>query len=224
LADSPNLLPLGQAPSPSLAGYVAAYYLPLADLLAEPVLASPGLVSRDLVLAAGAGWRALPYTPNTLKFEETPKLERGVTTYQVRATAQRPQPTPAVLAALTLLDRRPLLLLLVEAGGGRRLVGSLEEYLLLATTGEAQNPSTKAGVELRLEGQTSRRAPYYEGQVPVLTAAGAGQAGSYLPPVDSPGGPAGYVTIVDKKGNLMARVPAGTTVTVASGFRVVLSF
>lgn len=87
MATSPDLPTLSQAPNPGLVGYVAAYYLPQADLLADPVLASPGLVAADLQLLPGAGWRALPYTTHTLKLEETPKAERGVTTYQVRATA-----------------------------------------------------------------------------------------------------------------------------------------
>ena len=218
MATSPELPPLQQAPSAQLAGYVAAYYLPQADLLVDPVLASPGLVKADLQLLAGAGWRQLPYTQGTLKFEETPKLDRGVTTYQVRATAQRPQPSPEVLTVLAALDRRPLLLLLVEAGGGRRLVGSTEEYVLLATTGEGQNPATRSGVELRLEGEASHRAPYYQGAVPVL-------GGPALPaPAAGGAGGSGYVRIFDKKGQLMAQVPAGTDVTVASPFRVVLSF
>lgn len=119
-----------------------------------------------------------------------------------------------MLATLASLDRRPLLLLLVEATGGRRLVGSREEYLLLSTTGEAQHPGTKSGLELRFEGTATRRAPYYQGAVPVLS-------GPALSPLAGAGG---YVEIRDKKGNLMARVPAGTVVTVASGFRVVLTY
>lgn len=215
MATSPELPGLSQAPAAGLAGYVAAYYLPQADLLADPVLASPGLVTADLALLPGAGWLALPYTPHTLKFEEPGKTERGVTTYQRRVTAQRPQPSPAVLTALASLDRRPLLLLLVEASGGRRLLGSTEEYVLLATSGEGQSPATRAGVELRFEGAAVQRAPYYTGAVPVLS-------GAPLAPVTAGGG--GYVEIRDRRGELMARVPAGTTVTVSSSFKVVLSF
>ncbi|MGI4873389.1 MAG: hypothetical protein ACRYFX_19700 [Janthinobacterium lividum] len=214
MAVSPVLPPLSQAPNQNLVGYVAAYYLPQADLLADPVLSSPGLVAPDLSLATGAGWRPLPYTPHTLKFEETPKTERGTTTYQLRVTAQRPQPSAEVLAALSSLDRRPLLLLLVEAGGGRRLVGSAEEYVLLTTTGEGQNPASKSGVELRLEGSATRRAPYYTGAVPVL---GGGKSLSAV-------SAAGYVRIQDAHGNLMASVPPGTVVTVKSRFKVVLSY
>lgn len=195
-----------------LAGYVAAYYLPQADLAADPVLASPGLLTTDLALLPDAGWRPLPYTPHTLKFEETPRLERGVSTYQLRVTAQRPQPSPAVLATLASLDRRPLLLLLVEAGGGRRLLGSREEYLLLSTTGEGQNPATRAGVELRFEGVAVQRAPYYTGAVPVL-------GGKALVP---PAGNGGYVEVVDAAGNVMVVVPAGRRLRVASTFKVVL--
>lgn len=215
MAISPDLPPISQAPNLDLVGYVAAYYLPQADLLSDPVLASPGLVATDLELAPGAGWRALPYTPNTLKLEETPKLERGVTTYQVRVSAQRPQANDSILTALASLDRRPLLLLLVEATGRRRLIGSTEEYVLLSTTGEGQNPATRSGVELRLEGTATRRAPYYEGSAPVLS-------GAALPPLA--GGAGGYVEIRDRKGKLMARVKAGTIVTITSSFKVTLSF
>jgi hypothetical protein len=210
LATSPDLSALHQAPALGLAGYVAAYYLPQADLAADLVLASPGLISADLALLPGAGWLPLPYTPHTLKFEETPRLDRGVTTYQLRVTAQRPQPSPDVLATLASLDRRPLLLLLVEASGGRRLLGSREEYLLLSTTDEGQNPATRSGVELRFEGAASQRALYYTGAVPVL-------GGKALPP---PAG--GYVEVVDAAGNLMVVVPAGRQLRVASNFKVVL--
>ena len=212
MATSPDLPPLRQAPALGLAGYVAAYYLPQADLVADPVLASPGLITTDLALLPDAGWLPLPYTLHTLKFEETPKLERGVTTYQLRVTAQRPQPSPDVLATLASLDRRPLLLILVEASGGRRLLGSREEYLLLSTTGEGQNPATRSGVELRFEGVAARRAPYYAGAVPVL-------GGKALAP---PAGSGGYVEVVDAAGNLMLVVPAGRRLRVASNFKVVL--
>jgi hypothetical protein len=216
LATSPSLPPLSQAPNLNLVGFVAAYFLPQEDLAQEP-LVTPAGITADLVLAPGAGWRALPYTPNTLKLDEQPKADRGGPLYQVRVTAQRPQPNAQVLAALAALDRRKLLLLLVEAGGGRRLLGSTEEYVALLTSTEGQHPGTRAGVELRLEGTATRRAPYYSGTVVVLD-------GASLVPAPAAGAPAGYVTIVNKKGQLMARVAAGTTVTVASGFRVVLSF
>lgn len=215
MAISPDLPPLTQAPSLSLVGYVAAYYLPQADLLTDPVLASPGLVSADLELAPGAGWRALPTTQHTLKLEETPKTAAGVTTYQVRVSALRPQPNASILTALASLDRRPLLLLLVEASGRRRLIGSTEEYLLLSTTVEGQNPATRSGVELRLEGSAINRAPYYTGRVAVLSGAAV--------PADAAAA-SGYVEIRDRKGNLMARVPAGTVVTLTSSFKATLSF
>ena len=213
MAESSDLLPLSQPPNPGLVGYVAAYVLPQADLGAEPLVVGGAIVA-DLVLVPGAGWRRLPYTQGTLKFDETPKPDRGGTTYQVRVVAQRPQPTPAILAALELLDRRRLLLLLVEATGGRRLLGNREEYVLLTTTGEGQNPSSKAGVELRLEGSATHRAPYYVGGAPLLSG-GA---------VPQPAGGGGYVQIFDNLGKLRAIVPAGTKVTVTSPFAFDLTY
>ena len=204
---------LRQAPNLGLVGFVAAYYLPQEDLAAELVVEA-GAVVGDLVLAPGAGWRALPYTQSTLKLDEQPKADRGGTSYQVRVSAQRPQPDAGVLAVLASLDRRKLLLLLVEANGGRRLIGSREEYVQLLAGTEGQHPGTRAGVELRFEGAATQRAPYYTGAVPVLSG----------PPLAPPAGSGGYVEIRDRKGTLMARVAAGTTVTVTSSFKVTLSF
>jgi hypothetical protein len=199
-----------------LVGFVAAYYLPQEDLAQDPLVVA-GQVVGELVLAAGAGWRALPYTPNTLKLDEQPKSDKQGNRYQVRVSAQRPQPSPGVLAALGALDRRRLLLLLVEAGGARRLVGSREEFVQLLTGTEGQNPATRAGVDLRLEGETTRLAPYYDGLVSVL---GGGALGA------ATGGaaPSGSVRVLDKKGRVMATVPAGHDVIIASSFQVVLSF
>ena len=203
---------LRQAPNLGLVGFVAAYYLPQEDLAAELVVEA-GAVVGDLVLAPGAGWRALPYTQSTLKLDEQPKADRGGTTYQVRVTAQRPQPDAGVLAVLASLDRRKLLLLLVEANGGRRLIGSREEYVQLLAGTEGQHPGTRAGVELRFEGATTRRAPYYTGAVPVL---GPGAVPGL------PAGAGGYVDIRDARGRLMARVPAGKTVTILTPWKVKL--
>lgn len=100
-------------------------------------------------------------------------MERGVTTYQVRVSAQRPQPSPEVLASVVSLDRRPLLLLVVEANGGRRLLGSTEECLLLSTSGEAQHPGTKAGLELRFEGQGAQPPFRRQASQPAALAAAA---------------------------------------------------
>lgn len=214
MATSPTLPSLNQAPNPNLVGFIAAYYLPQEDLVEEPLVVN-GAVVGELVLAAGAGWRALPYTQGTLKLDEQPKADRGGPRYQVRVTAQRPQPDPGVLAVLAALDRRKLLLLLVEPGGGRRLIGTREEYVLLVTSTEGQNPATKAGVELRLEGETSHRAPYYPGGLPVL-------GGGAVPTGTS--APAGYVNVVDGTGKLLLSVPAGKTLVIKSWFKVFLSF
>jgi len=198
---------LTQLPNLGLVGFVAAYYLPQEDLAQEP-LVQDGAVVGSLVLAQDAGWRALPYTPHTLKLDEQPKLDRTGTRYQVRVTAQRPQPDPLVLAVLASLDKRRLLLLLVEANGGRRLIGSKEEYVQLQAGTEGQHPGTRAGVELRFDGETTRRAPYYAGPVPVLSGGGL---------VTPAGG--GYVRVFNRRGRLLATVPAGHDIIFTGGFR-----
>ncbi|MDO7876010.1 hypothetical protein Q5H93_14800 [Hymenobacter sp. ASUV-10] len=209
---SSRLGSLAQAPQQPLAGYAAAWYLPQEDLVQEPVVVG-GQVVGDLVLASGAGWRVLPHTRHTLKFDEKPKPERGSTIYHVKLQAERPTPTPAVLGALAGLERRRLLLLVQEHSGARRLVGSRDEYLRLLSASEGQHPGTHAGLSLELSGETTRLAPYYAGALVVLDgeAPGADAVGS------------GVVEVRDKAGRLMATVPAGNTLIITSGFRVALS-
>lgn len=207
MAISPNLPALTQPPNPGLVGFVAAYYLPQEDLAAD-VLVENGAVVGALVLAPDAGWRLLPYTPHTLKLDEQAKIDRSGSRYQVRVTAQRPQPDPLVLAVLDSLDKRRLLLLLVEAGGGRRLVGTREEYVQLLAGTEGQHPGVRAGVDLLFAGETTRLAPYYAGPVPVLSGGGLGTL---------PGG--GYVRVFNRRGQLLATVPAGHDIIFTSGFR-----
>jgi hypothetical protein len=206
---SAGLTSISQGPQQSLTGYAAAYYLPQEDLLQAPVVVN-GAVVGDLVLASGAGWRLLPHTRHTLKFDEKPKPERGGTMYQVKVQAQRPTPSPAVLAGLAGLDRRRLLLLLQERGGALRLVGSRDEYVRLLASTEGSTPATRAGVDLELAGDTTRLAPYYRGAVPVLDG---------TPPVAAATG-GGNTTIRDVRGNVLLTVPAGTDLIVASPFAV----
>lgn len=208
MATSPDLPALTQAPNLGLVGFVGAYYLPQEDLVAEPVVQN-GAVVGNLALAAGAGWRALPLTPHTLKLDEQPKADRGGPRYQVRVSAQRPQPDALVLAVLASLDRRKLLLLLVETNGARRLVGSSEEYVQLLAGTEGQHPGARAGVELRFEGETTRRAPYYTGAVPVLSG---GQ-------LATPAAGGGYVRLFNRRGKLLATVATGHDIIITTGFR-----
>jgi len=203
---------LSQAPQQQLAGYAAAWYLPQEDLRQEPIVAG-GQVVGDLVLASGAGWRVLPHTAHTLKFDEKPKPDRGATMYQVKLQAERPTPTPAVLSALAGLERRRLLVLLQEHSGARRLVGSRDEFVRLLSSSEGQHPGTHAGLGLELSGDTTRLAPYYAGAMPVLDGEvpGAAAVGS------------GVVEVRGREGALLATVPAGHTVVITSGFHVTLS-
>lgn len=211
-AVSAGLGSLSQAPPQQLAGYAAAWYLPQEDLVQEPIVVG-GQVVGDLVLASGAGWRVLPHTAHTLKFDEKPKPDRGATIYQVKLQAERPTPTPAVLGALASLDRRRLLVLLQEHSGARRLVGNRDEYLRLLSSTEGQHPGTHAGLGLELSGDTTRLAPYYSGSMPVLDgeAPGAAAVGS------------GVVEVRGREGVLLATVPAGSTLVLTSGFHVTFS-
>uniref|UniRef100_UPI00286BC2F8 hypothetical protein n=1 Tax=Hymenobacter sp. TaxID=1898978 RepID=UPI00286BC2F8 len=209
----PTLAPIEQLPNPDLAGYLNLYYLPVEDLLRDPVVVG-GAVVGDLALRPGASWVELKLTQQTLKVAEVPKQGRSGTTYQVKVTGQRPQPTAGVLGGLEALDRRQLLLLVRQANGQLRLLGTRQAYLRLLAGTEGGSVATRAGVDVQLLGETPERGPYYAG---ALLVPGAPAASGAAPVAGA------FVRVLDFQGNLMALVPAGKELVISSGFRVVLT-
>ncbi|WP_310391465.1 hypothetical protein [Hymenobacter sp.] len=208
LLPPPTLAPIEQLPNPDLAGYLNLYYLPVEDLLRDPVVVG-GAVVGDLALRPGAGWVELKLTQQTLKVAEVPKQGRSGTTYQVKVTGQRPQPTAGVLGGLEALDRRHLLLLVRQANGQLRLLGTRQAYLRLLAGTEGAGVATRAGIDVQLLGETPERGPYY--------------GGAFAPPGVAGPVPGTAVRVLDRRGNVMALVPAGKDLVISSGFRVALT-
>ncbi|WP_210516406.1 hypothetical protein [Hymenobacter terricola] len=209
-----TLDPIEQGPAGELAGYLNLYYLPVEDLVLDPVVVN-GAVLGDLALRAGAIWVELKLTQQTLKVAEVAKTGRHGTTYQVKVTAQRPQPTPGVLGGLDVLDRRRLLLMARQADGQLRLLGTRQAWLQLLVGTEGAGAASHAGLDVQLLGDTPERGPYYKGLFLVATAAGTG---NLTAPVPGTG-----VRVLDRLGNLMAIVPGGHDLIISSGFRVALT-
>ncbi|GAB3233156.1 hypothetical protein GCM10027346_20920 [Hymenobacter seoulensis] len=162
----------------------------------------------DLRLREGATWFPLRVTQNTIKFDETPKPTKGVTTYTTKVTATRALAGQEIVVLET-MDNRRAVVMLQEASGRLRLVGGRESFLTFRSGSEGSNPGARAGIDLNFSGELTRRALYYRGAFPVASAPGEG-------------GDSGTVEIRNRKGELMARVAAGKTVIISSGFRVVL--
>jgi hypothetical protein len=203
-------LPAGA--SAGLVGYAALYYLPVEALLTDP-LSDGTQITDDLALAPGAGWYELKVTPNTIKFDETPKLTRGVTTYTTKVAATRAQ-TGDEGAALLALEGRRCLVMLREHSGRLRLVGSRESFLVFRAGSEASSPAARAGLDLQFTNELSRPAVYYAGSLPLASGGTVRGAGS--------GAGTGSVQVFNRKGELVATVAAGKAITILSGFRVAL--
>ena len=204
------LLDLSQAPLATVVGYTALYYHWADGLL--PWAVAGGQVVGDLVAREGFQWQQLPLSPNTLKLTETPKDSRHGTSYQVKLQGERPQPTPAVLAAVATLERRPLVALVRQADGQLRLVGTLEAPLRLLPTGQGQHPGTRAGLDLLFSALTDALAPFYAGALRV----GGTDATA---PVASAGG---AVRVLDGRNQLRLVVPAGYDLIIEGPFRTEL--
>lgn len=216
MPDSPDnptpLTPINQEPNLDLAGFLQLYYLPVEDLLADPVVMNGAIVG-DLALRPGATWLELKLTQQTLKVAEVPKTDRHGTYYQVKVTGQRPQPTADVLGGFEALDPRPLVVLVRQANGQLRMLGTREAYLRLQAGTEGGGVAARAGLDVQLTGETPERGPYYAGVVPI-------PGGTAIIPIEAQ---VGSVRVLNFKGELMAIVPAGRDLVISSGFRVALS-
>ncbi|WP_022821890.1 hypothetical protein [Hymenobacter norwichensis] len=205
-------LPAGS--SGGVVGYAALYFLPVESLLADP-LSDGSRITGNLALAPGAGWYELKVTQNTIKFDETPKQTRGVTTYTTKVAATRAQNGDEG-AALLALEGRRCLVMLREHSGRLRLVGSRESFLVFRSGSEASNPGARAGLDFQFSNELTRPAVYYAGAMPVM----GGSTISGAAPVA--GAPAGFVQVLNYKGELIATVPAGKQLVLTSGFHITL--
>lgn len=211
LAAAPyQLQPLPVGSNAGLVGYVGLYFLPVEQLLAEPVTDGAVITGN---LAISGGWVELKVTQNTIKFDESPKSSRGLTTYTTKVSAIRAQTGDegAVLAAMA---GRRCVVMLREASGRLRLVGGRESFLLFRAGAEGSNPAARAGLDLTFTGELTRPAVAYSGTLPLL---GGGTLSGAVPVAGT-----GSVQIFNRRGELVATVAAGKRITIKSGFRVAL--
>ncbi|MCA8831949.1 hypothetical protein [Hymenobacter pini] len=209
--------PLASPAGTDLAGYTGLFWLPVEDLLADPVM-NGSVITKSLALRPGAAWLPLRVTQATIKFDEAPKQLKGATAYTTKVSALRALGADE-LAVVETMDNRRCLVMLREASGRLRLVGSRESFLTFRAGSEGSNPSSRAGLDLTFSGELMQRAQYYQGAFPVDTDTGAVDAA----PGAGAGAGGGTVEIRNRKGVLIARVEAGKTVTISSGFRVALT-
>jgi len=116
-------------------------------------------------------------------------------------------------AVLLSMEGRRCVVMLREASGRLRLVGSRESFLMFRSGSEGGTPATRSGIGLHFAGELTRPAVYYSG---MLRLAGSGLV-SGIPLTG-----AGTVEVRNRRGELVATVRAGQTITIKSGFRVAL--
>ncbi|WP_139252257.1 hypothetical protein [Hymenobacter psychrotolerans] len=205
--------PLPAATAGGLVGFLNLYCLPVEYLLADPATDGSTILG-NLQLAPNTGWYELKVTQNTIKFDETPKAARGVTTYATKVNATRAQNGDEG-AAIWALQGRRCLVMLRDMAGRLRLVGSRESFLVFRSGSEGSSPSARAGIDLQFTGELSRPAVYYAGALPLV-------GGGVLSGSTGAATGTGSVTVKNRKGELMATVQAGQTIIIKSGFRVAL--
>ncbi|GAB3334252.1 hypothetical protein GCM10027511_43070 [Hymenobacter humi] len=203
-----------QTPDDNLGGVEALWYTRAADVLNFPATGDL-VIAHNLQLREGAFWYQLVSIRATVGYKQTPKgLGRHGDVHQQQLVGTLARHTAELAAGLEALEGQELVALYRDHNGQVQLVGTPEQPLSWKdsydsglVTGRRNN------YDWTLAGETPRRARPYLGSWDV-SAKGL-ETGLVLQ-----GGSGGSVEIRDRAGNLMARVDAGHTVVLRSGFRV----
>lgn len=212
-----DLRPLQQEPGlDNLGGVEALWYARAADLVDFPAEGEL-VISRTLALRAGACWYQVLSVRGTVRYKQTLKtVGRHGESQQQQLQGTLARHTAALAQGLEAVAGQELVVLYRDHNGEVQLVGTPEQPL---SWKDAYDSGVLGGsrnnYDWTLAGETARRARPYLGTWQVagqgLPAGGGVVLGS---------APGGVVEIRDRRGRLLATVPAGRTVVVQSGFRV----
>ncbi|MGI4833303.1 MAG: hypothetical protein ACRYFK_07560 [Janthinobacterium lividum] len=208
--NSYDLRNLAQEPADNLGGVEALWYALAGDLVGFPV--DGPLVIDQLSLRPGASWYQLVSTRGTVDYKQTPKdLGRHGTSYAQKLLGTLPRHTPELAVGLEALEGQELVALYRDYNGQVQLVGTPEQPLSWNDTYDAGavNFSKRNNYDWALVGETLRRARPYLGTWQVS------EQGLQLGI-----GAGGTVELRTAGGRLIARVPAGKSIILQSGFKL----
>lgn len=200
---------VAQIPDDNIGGIEALWYARAADLVDFPAYGA--LVIDQLQLQPDARWYQLVSTRGTVRYKQTPKdLGRHGTSQTQKLTGVLARHTPELATGLEALEGQQLVVLYRDLNGQVQLVGTPEQPLVWTDTYDSgQDPNQRNNYDWLLAGETPRRARPYLGtwQVSELgLQLGAGADGT--------------VELRTASGRLLARVPAGKSVVLRSGFKL----
>lgn len=203
--------PLRQAPADNLGGVEALWYTPADNLLHFPYLGP--LPIGQLQLVAGAVWYQLVAVRGSVKLEQKSKeFGRHGAAYTQKLVGELARHTPALAAGLETMEGGRFVALYRDHNGQVQLVGTPEEPLEWRDSYTTGSQSQRNGFDWSLSSDTLRRARPYLGSWPVH------EDGVIEQPAN--GGGDGTVELRTAGGRLLARVPAGRSIVLKSGFKL----
>jgi hypothetical protein len=203
---------LSQVIDDNLGGIDAAWYCDVADVVYCPDPAT-ARITENVVLRPGACWYQLLATRGTLRYTQPGKEDRQGTIWQAKLVAALARQTAGLAGGLEAVDGRRLLLLYRDHNGLVQLVGTPDCPLTWLDKYDSGDNSTRNGYDVTISGELTRRARPYGG---TWLVSGVGLESG----VTQQQGAGGTVRVVDRRGNVLAVVPAGQSMVVRSAFKV----
>lgn len=193
-------------------GVEALWYADVADVLSAPD-PDTALITENVVLRPNASWYQLVATRTTLAFTQPGKKDRHGDYWQPALKGVLARASVELSEGLEALDSRRFLLLYRDHNGYVWLVGAPDEPLSFSDKYDAGTATARNNYDFTFSGETTRRARPYQGTWQV---SGRGlQTGVQLGT-----GAGGTVVLRTRDGRVLATVPVGKTVVLASGFKL----
>ncbi|MGV3588584.1 MAG: hypothetical protein ACO1OF_16380 [Adhaeribacter sp.] len=188
-------------------GGIAELFFTDQDNIAQFPFINDLAASEPVILKPGKIWYSLKFTVGSAGHSEEPSLTEHGTLYDHEIEGFHAKDSQQVGLAYAAMAGRKLILLTKDQNGTSRLFGNTEDFLLVtrkSSSGKA--PADRNGTNFSFKGKSSQPAIYYLPATPANDLPGAGS------------GADGFVTIVNRLGQVIATVPSGGAFEINSGF------
>lgn len=153
---------------PNIPGLSQVLYIDVRDVVSVPRPDADRIIQSDITLEAGAAWKALPCTQDTVGYTEgMERNTQGETTTQ-RITGSLPKATPLRVNELNRMKSGRYLVLGKDMDGQQRLLGTLKNPARFSwshSTGNGQDDGNKFDITFSAQHRDS--APYYQADADV---------------------------------------------------------
>ncbi|WP_276496705.1 hypothetical protein [Pontibacter litorisediminis] len=194
-------------------GIFSRFYFTESRSLPELLPTDGTSITGDLQLTPGTLFNFIDATQFTPDFDQQDDDDVNGISYSHNFSGFVAGDTPELAAALLSMKGRHFVLLYRDFDEQLKLIGDREHHLVFDyRLSSGNNPGDRKGYKFSFKGKSRNPSFFYNGSFEVA------EVGIIAPPVTTDGTP---VRMEDTHGNLIANIPAGKTLVIRSGFKLI---